>query len=269
MTRPRPQNDLEWRREIARDLGVVKRRGRGRPTGGSAAERDERYPPPTNPADRVALASRSIRWFNTDKGWEEQYFSQWNDAGASPVTSAQTGGWKPLGRPLVHPTAVVATGGAAADHGSHVEVSTGTTGVLLQGVFTDDFEDYEVIVRASDTSGADDVLIRMAIGSAIQAPAGGVGRNVIQSTGAITGTYAADSFGRIGQGSTAETVYQGAILSPKKPIRTQWRFDSHNPANGNQLRVTGHYGNLDVHDGVWFGLTVFASARIQIFGIGR
>lgn len=73
---------------------------------GTTAQRDAYWGNPgtgaTAPemAARVALAKKGPLWFNTDKGWEEQYFAKKADTGAD-ANVAKTPGWYPSGRGLV------------------------------------------------------------------------------------------------------------------------------------------------------------------------
>lgn len=86
MTVPTPRTDLDLGRATNERLDIIESQlgtparlnnmGRG-PT----AERDFYYAPPTTLAQRVALANRRPIWFNTDMGWEEQYFAVSGSAG--------------------------------------------------------------------------------------------------------------------------------------------------------------------------------------------
>lgn len=239
---------------------------------GTSAQRDTHWGAPSTAATRVALAAKGARWYNTDKGWTEQYFAQYSDAGSTPRFSSSNPGWKPVGRALVHPTTLVTTGGSATDRGDYIVVASGATNVTLQGVFTDDFEDYEVIIKATDNADNTAITLRTVIGSTVNTTAVAYGYNLLSSTQSdtVTGVYTADNFAIIGETSTLETTVQGYIFSPKNAaVRTQWRFESHNPSVGKQIQAAGHQGATEASDGIWFGLTTFGGARIQVFGIGR
>ena len=239
---------------------------------GTTAERDAVWGVPANATARVALAEERPRWFNTDKGWDEQYFAQYDDAGATVYNSAGTHGWKVLGRPLLHPTAVVAVGGTASDHGQFIRVNSGVTGVLLQGIVTPDFEDYEIIMRLTDNADNTSVFFRTANGTVQDTTSVGYGSNWVKwlASGSMVQGYTVDNFAVIAEVSTTGSVIQGRVFNPGDAgQRTQWEFTSQNSTLGNQLRTTGHQGFLAGADGIWFGLSTFASARIQVFGIGR
>lgn len=67
---------------------------------GTTAERDARFGVPANDAQRVALANQQIRWFNTDYGWEEQYFAVNGTFGLTAPDKVMTdakAAWYPLG----------------------------------------------------------------------------------------------------------------------------------------------------------------------------
>jgi len=65
---------------------------------GTAAERDAVYGVPASDATRVALANRKVTWFNTDRGWWEEYFATTALSGLT-VTGLEltaVSGWYPV-----------------------------------------------------------------------------------------------------------------------------------------------------------------------------
>lgn len=63
--------------------------------GGTSAERDTRFGSTASAAERVALANSDSRWYNTEKGYSERYYSATADASALPRNSAAVAGWYP------------------------------------------------------------------------------------------------------------------------------------------------------------------------------
>lgn len=66
---------------------------------GTTAARDLLFTPPTTDTERVALANRKIRWYNTDLGWEESYYAPTGLAGltAQGLVAGTASGWYPTG----------------------------------------------------------------------------------------------------------------------------------------------------------------------------
>lgn len=65
------------------------------PSGGSVLARNFHYPLPTTDAQRVALANRRVRWFNTDTGFEQIYYAVAGTTGllVPGLFSGLTAGW--------------------------------------------------------------------------------------------------------------------------------------------------------------------------------
>jgi hypothetical protein len=95
MTRPKAETATEVIRNQARDLAIMQRRGRGRPSSGDTGLRDTAYEP-ANEYERVALAESGIVWYNTDRGYEERYFAGLDDAGSTVQNAATVPGWYPM-----------------------------------------------------------------------------------------------------------------------------------------------------------------------------
>lgn len=108
--------------------------GNGLVPAGTTAARDGLYGVPSNAAARVALANSGARWFNTDNGYQERYFSPAADAGAVAWNSSKAGGWAPadapanlpfidLSFPTTSKTWAELTLGVAASTAAYTEVS--------------------------------------------------------------------------------------------------------------------------------------------------
>ena len=124
---------------------------------GTASERDAYWGTPANATDRVALANKVARWLNVDKGWEEQYYADATDAGAGRFSRKQAG-WYPsahLGRIPLRAATYTVTGGTNSQDGGRVFFDGAVTRVVLDNVFTADFNEYEVICTVQGTLSAD------------------------------------------------------------------------------------------------------------------
>lgn len=237
---------------------------------GSTALRDLYYGTPGTPALRVALANKDPRWFNTDKGFEQVYCSQFDDAGATIRNSAATHGWKAVGRCLVHATTLTTTGGTAVDQGDRV-VITGSNGVLFQGIFTDDFEDYEVEFFGSAGVNPTNLTFRVANGAVLETTAGIYGPNTLSIVNAsVVGAYAGANVAVISDlgGPATKSPARLSIYGPKLASYTTYIADGLNISAGRQWRSAGSVQNLTSYDGFWIsaaGMTGYA----KVYGIGR
>lgn len=155
---------------------------------GTTALRDLYWGGPSTPAQRVALANSIATWWNTDKGWMEQYFAQFDDAGVSATTPVRTVfGWAPADAEvqLANFTLVGGTPANVSKRGSLV-VTTGTTATIaLDGVFTDDFDDYEIYIDVAPTGSAADLRMQMRLAGATVA-AGQYAYNRLEATNVDT-----------------------------------------------------------------------------------
>lgn len=132
---------------------------------GTAAQRDLYWGGPSNAAQRVLLANSIARWYNTDKQYVQQYYAQFDDAGVTFGTPARTVfGWGPAeARTQLKPTSIASTGGTAAVYHGDKVVCVGNTLININGLFTGEFENYEVIISGSlSASGLLGVRLRAA-----------------------------------------------------------------------------------------------------------
>lgn len=99
-----PTSTDEWVRDQTKRTNLNDRRPRpSTERVGTPAQRDAMYVPPANLAQRVALANRQVRWFNTTQGWWESYYTTTGEAGllvrglrASIAGVAVAPGWYPM-----------------------------------------------------------------------------------------------------------------------------------------------------------------------------
>lgn len=115
---------------------------------GTTAQRDIVFPTPGTAAARVSLAAKPARWFNTEKGWEEQYFAGEADAGAGRFAKTVPG-WYPsvnVGRVPIRPGSIAVTGGSGSMNGGQI-VFSGSSTITVNNVFSTDFEAYEIEIQ--------------------------------------------------------------------------------------------------------------------------
>lgn len=239
---------------------------------GSTALRDLYFGTPATAPLRVALAAKIPRWYNTDKGYEEQYFSQFDDAGSNPKTSALTFGWKGLGRPLLHATAIVPTGGTAVEQGGQVVLAGANTGTQFQGIFTDDFEDYEIEIYGTGGSGTgSSVGFRVVSGTTLEIGATTYGSNVLTAAGgSVSDTYGVGNVGTFGViGNTGHSFVKGRVSAPKAARQTTWLTDGQNHSTGTQYRCSGMIGNSTSYDGFWLNAGATMNLTVKVYGMGR
>ena len=116
---------------------------------GTTAQRNAYFGTPLA-ADRAALANTIPLWYNTDKGFEEQYFAQFDDAGVTATTPVKkVFGWKPAsknGRVALSVFSVASSDSPAnvKKYGSTVELTGTSSAIVLDNVFTADFDEYEI-----------------------------------------------------------------------------------------------------------------------------
>lgn len=102
---------------------------------GTTAQRDAYWGKPTTGATtpeitaRVALANKGPRWFNTEKGYEEQYFAKVGDTGVLAGAQALVPDWYPSGAGIV-PEAFV-----SFKPGANVAIGAGNTVITTNSTF--------------------------------------------------------------------------------------------------------------------------------------
>lgn len=135
---------------------------------GTTAERNTYWGTPGDAASRVALANQFAVWNNIEKGWTEQYYAAYNDAGVGANTPVKaTAGWAPTaagGRVLLtRYTAAVNGTGTVTKKGGKVEFTT-AQGLLIDSAFTADFDRYELEMFCSSVSANSSVEMRFRSG---------------------------------------------------------------------------------------------------------
>jgi hypothetical protein len=124
---------------------------------GNTAARDAFWGvPAANAGARVTFANRYPTWFNTDKGWEEQYYAKYDDGGAATTPIKENFGWAPaLGQGDVLLTRATLTKvgapGTVTKMGGKLAVA-GVEGFTVDGLFTADFDRYKIELVADSVS---------------------------------------------------------------------------------------------------------------------
>lgn len=187
---------------------------------GTGTRRDAVYGVPTLVADQVALANAEPRWFNTDKGWEEQYYAAYNAAGVTASTPVRdVAGWAPSLRAGRVPLTRFTTTGVKK--GGKAEFTNAAT-VALDALFTTDFDRYEVEVTASAASAALNLTLQFRAGGAANTTANYFHSFAESATAglsqSVTGTAASSSL--IGRVSLVGASIRILIVNPAQPRRT-------------------------------------------------
>jgi hypothetical protein len=251
---------------------VERRASRGGTDKGSTAARDALYPPSglATADQRVAFAAFPRFWFNTDKGWWEQYFAAYTDAGAGPFSKA-IAGWAPaLGQGYVplRPTAVSASGGTASLQGG-MAVFSATAAISLDGVFTTDFDHYKVVVTIQNSSIASNPFIQFRIGGVTQAAAASYGSNWTQVSvaGALTSAYGANTYA---VGGTTDTNGGRTEFQFMSPMLTRAIYGTGESQSSGGYRLNYGFSHVGTtpRDGIRFGAGGSATFAGQLWVYG-
>ena len=200
------------------------------PATGTTVQRDARYPIPGTDAGKVAFAALGMEWFNTDKGWIEQYFAGTAMAGSGRF-SRTAANWYPSvrnGRVPIRPTAVTLGAGTSAVLDGGAIVLTACSSFSFDGAFTTDFDTYEIELETSVTTG--DATLQ------IQTRTAGTpdtGNNYIYSASYTSGSSAAP----VGEGNSAgiNVMVLGRVANGGGSMR----FKVSNPATAGRTSFLG------------------------------
>lgn len=240
---------------------------------GTTAQRDGYWGIPGDATARVALANRIARWWNTDKGYEQQYFAQWDDASVGSAPAKTTHGWGPAladARVLLHLFTVGGTG--AQKRGATTYLSADLLAVTIDGVFTADFDTYELELYTPGVNVSTDCLAQLRAAGVDLASGYTTTHTETSGAGSVTGFAAASqAAARIGRMDTnaGGTAITTRITNPAHTLAKHFRGESYD--SGGNLRVLGSYHtNATAHDGIKLTATgtVFkAGTRIRVYGI--
>lgn len=240
---------------------------------GTTAERDLFWGAPGDATARVALAAKRARWFNTDKGYEQQYFAQWDDAGVGTNPAKTTHGWAPaLSNARVLLSLFTVGGTGAQKRGATTYLSADLLTVTIDGVFTADFDTYEVEIFSPGVNVNTDCIAQLRNAGVDLASSYTNTRLEVSGAGTVTGsTVAAESGAKIGRidtnaGGAALTT---RITNPATTLAKHFRGQSYD-SGGNMRLNSSYHTNATAHDGLKLTAvgTVFkAGTRIRAYGI--
>lgn len=242
---------------------------------GTTAQRNTYWGTPANAADRVALANRYARWFNTDKGWEEQYFAQFDDAGVTASTPVQPAhGWGPAvsnGRVLLTRfTAAINGTGTVTKKGGKVEFNT-AQGLLIDNVFTADFDRYEMemTVTGGSTTASLEARFRAATVTDSSSNYSYSFREIVPGTAeaAIGPTTQMEISRAFVSGFILKSTIANPVDAARKTQMLNHMFDT-----DTKTRIGGSQLNLNkAVDGLWLDFTGTATftGEVRFYGIAN
>lgn len=237
---------------------------------GTTAQRNAYWSEPGTPEQRVALANKIARWYNTEKGYEEQYFAAYNDATIGPLTPAKaTAKWAPVtGRALLSNYTISSVGGTAQKHGGVINLAAVTT-IRLDGVFTDDFDQYEVLWDISSATADNDMTVRLRNAGVDETAAAGYGTNRLEVTSAsgIVNTYATGSSWLGPRCANSGGMHARMLFTGAKAARRSLFMSDAFSADGTQRRTAGTLGTVTSYDSVSFIPGGGISGNLRVFGI--
>jgi hypothetical protein len=241
--------------------------------GGNAAARDARFGVPANAGARVALAESGAHWFNRDKGWLEQYYAAYNDAGVSAATPVKdVAGWAPAisaGRILLTKfTAAVNGTGTVTKKGGKVEFAT-AQGLLIDNCFTADFDRYELELSSSVVSSSTAVEMRFRVGGVTDAASAySYSFREITPGAAETGLGPATEMiisRAFSGGFMLHSMIDNPAAAGRKTFMINHMFD-----NDTKTRIGGsQYNAAKAFDGFWLDLSGASTftGELRIYGV--
>lgn len=136
---------------------------------GNTALRDAAYPAPGSAAARVALANQIVRFWNTDVGYEQMYYAQFDDAGATAATpTKEVFGWGPrldVGSVLLTKWTAALVGGVGTitKKGGMLDFA-GVQGFTIDNIFSAAFPRYEMRLTTVDFSTGGQITAQLRVG---------------------------------------------------------------------------------------------------------
>lgn len=242
---------------------------------GTTAERDAFWGIPGDATARVALAAKGARWYNTDKGFEQQYFAQWDDSGVAANPAKKVHGWRAYmgggGRIPVSKfaTAVIAN---QRKYDNLIELTASEVGFQANNVFTTDFDEYELVIESLGSSGSTDFGLQLTTAGTVL-PGTTYSRQGLDSNG--TGVAAATQSG-VNFANIFQTVSTGGALFVARitnPATADWkRVIAHGGAEGQTRQSSVVIKSNTATDGFRIALgsgTLAAGSTCRVFGVAN
>ena len=228
---------------------------------GTTAQRDAYYPTPGNAAARVALAATAPRWFNTEKGYEQQYFAQFDDAGAG-IFSKTVFGWAPSvtnGRVLLSNYTISKDGGVGTvtKKGAKADFAAVAT-IAIDSLFSNypEFDTFEIEYSAASAS----VDLSMVFSLRAAAANAGAAQHTFAMRESAPGV-GAESTGSAATSAVLNRVSTGGgvmtlkIWNPQSTTRRKfWTFHSTDGAGYNRIGS----GNYNVPGTAFDGFRIYS-----------
>jgi hypothetical protein len=243
---------------------------------GTTAERDAYWGTPAAGQPRIDLANRFARWFNTDLGWEEQYYCAYNETGTGKLAQtpqAPTAKWGPVaghGLVALQGGTLTQDAGTFTAKGQVYEFSGVTGGFKVTPIFNDHFENYRVVLDF-DTAVADgDVGMVLWNGGASSGAVYNRNYAEINASGAVSGavanTQATVLVARTSGAAGGPTVVD--IFGPKKARRTYFQARSIDATNFQRIMAGSTGANVGQYDGleVRFSGGMTMAGRMHVYG---
>lgn len=224
---------------------------------GTTAQRDAYWTVPGTAAARVALANKGARWFNTDKGYQERYYSANADASANLKLSLPTSGWKPEGIGLVPVTPTSVTGAGTAITNTGTVTFTAATAFVVNGIFSTDFENYRLMWSIPTRVGTAVEIQRLASGGTANSGAIYSWRRLTASTAISQVAVANDtSWNSFAADAYVQVSKYLDIYGPGLPQRTLVLGNGQETDGASITGITyvGQHNSAVAYDGIQFSV---------------
>lgn len=244
---------------------------------GTTAERDAFWGTAATGADRVTLANKWPRWLNTDKGWVEQYFAQHDDPSVGTAPAKKVFGWKPAmtaGRVPIHNFSVAASNTPAnvKKYGTTVELIGTSSAIVLDNVFTADFDEYEIEFEITGvTANLNVQFLLRAAGANLT--------TTVYNQQYIQGIAAATSAGWVGAQTQLAgpqiTATEGGLMTMRitNPASTDWKRIIMQTGSGNMMQTLfAVIKSNAVHDAFVLGVNTSSystGCTVRVYGISN
>lgn len=247
------------------------------PTTRSAAERDALFGTPSTSATQIELQNRGARTFRTDLGVTEQYFATYNSSTNPGGRSVP--GWysdsRSMGLVPVIPSSVSKGAGTVSVSSTGVVTLTNVTNFSLNGIFSNEFRNYRLIIEGQTTSAITTGDIRLRSGTTDAAGASDyawLGPRALNWNGiSINGTTGGSTWAMWDTYSGGQVSLAIAdIIRPYETVLTKFSSVGYHYSNSiGTSNYLGHHKIAASYDGLTFvnASQVPFTGTIQILGI--